>query len=56
VLISSKAIEEDRMKAVVQACKERGVIILVTGFELQPLMHDDDPLIAPTLSSRPVEQ
>jgi len=55
LLISSKAIEEDRMKTVVQACKERGVVILVTGFELHPLLHDDEPLIAPTLSARPVE-
>jgi UDP-GlcNAc:undecaprenyl-phosphate GlcNAc-1-phosphate transferase len=56
MLISSKAIEENRLKAVVQACKERGVVILVTGFELHPLMHDDEPLIAPTLLSPPVEQ
>ncbi|HET9845015.1 MAG TPA: hypothetical protein VFQ02_04665 [Nitrospira sp.] len=56
LLISSKAIEEDRLKAVVQACRERGVIILVTGFELHPLMQDDEPLMAPTLSIAPVEQ
>ena len=51
LLISSKAIAEDRMKAVVQACKERGVIILVTGFELHPLMQEREPLVAPILSS-----
>lgn len=56
MLISSKAIEEDRMKAVVQTCKERGVIILVTGFELHPLMQDCEPLVTPTLSSQQAEQ
>jgi UDP-GlcNAc:undecaprenyl-phosphate GlcNAc-1-phosphate transferase len=53
MLISSKAIDEDRMRAVVQACKERGVIILVTGLELRPLMQDHEPLVAPTLTSLP---
>lgn len=51
ILISSKAIEKDRMKAVINACKDRGVIILVTGFKLHPLMQDHEPLVAPTLSS-----
>ena len=53
MLISSKAIDEDRMRAVVQACKERGVMILVTGLELRPLMQDHEPLVAPTLTSLP---
>jgi FlaA1/EpsC-like NDP-sugar epimerase len=53
MLISSKAIDDDRMRAVVQACKERGVMILVTGLELRPLMQDHEPLVAPTLTSLP---
>jgi UDP-GlcNAc:undecaprenyl-phosphate GlcNAc-1-phosphate transferase len=55
MLISSKAIEENRMKGVVQACKDRGIIILVTGLELNPFVQEYESLVQPTLASRPAE-
>ena len=55
VLISSKAIEENRLKEVVQACKERGVIILVTGLEMSPLMKGSESSVEPILSSSAAE-
>src|SRR5262249_2352399 len=36
VLISSKAIEEDRLREVSQACKVRGISILQTSFHFTP--------------------
>ena len=48
ILVSSKAIGQNRMKEVVQACKERGVSILVTGLELHPLEQDCNPWPSPS--------
>ena len=55
ILISSKTIDDDCIKTVIKACKDRGVIILATGFKLDPLMQDNELLVAPTLSSRPAK-
>jgi UDP-GlcNAc:undecaprenyl-phosphate GlcNAc-1-phosphate transferase len=53
ILISSKSIEQDHMKEVVQACRERGVNILMTGLELHPLAQAFTPLDQQTLSAPP---
>ena len=56
VLISSKTIEGDRLREVIQACKERGVIILVTGLEFHPLEEEDESFVEQTVSSRPANE
>jgi UDP-GlcNAc:undecaprenyl-phosphate GlcNAc-1-phosphate transferase len=43
VLVSSKSIGKDRLQEVVQACQERGVMILVTGLEFRPLEPAPEP-------------
>ena len=53
VLVSSKTIEGDRFREVIQACKERGVIILVTGLEFHPVVVVEEPFVEQTVSSRP---
>jgi UDP-GlcNAc:undecaprenyl-phosphate GlcNAc-1-phosphate transferase len=54
VLVSSKTIEGDRLREVIQACKERGVMILVTGLEFHPLeVEDDESFIEQTVASHP---
>jgi hypothetical protein len=52
VLVSSKTIEGDRFREVIQACKERGVIILVTGLEFHPVVVVEEPFVEQTVSSR----
>jgi hypothetical protein len=41
------------MKEVVQACKSRGVSILMTGLELHPLEQECESLAQPNLSTLP---
>lgn len=53
ILVSSKAIGQNRMKEVVQACKSRGVSILLTGLELHPLEQECESLAQPNLSTLP---
>jgi len=53
MLVSSKTIKEDRMKVVAEACKDRGVLILMTGLELHPLEQEYASLTQPTLTTRP---
>ena len=53
ILVSSKAIGQNRMKEVVQACKSRGVSILMTGLELHPLEQECESLAQPNLSTPP---
>jgi len=53
ILVSSKAIGQTRMKEVVQACKARGVSILMTGLELHPLEQECESLAQPNLSTLP---
>jgi FlaA1/EpsC-like NDP-sugar epimerase len=52
-LVSSKSIQQDRMKDVAKACKERGVNVLLTSMELQPLPQELESLDQPTYSTRP---
>ena len=52
-LVSSKSIQGDRMKDVAKACKERGVNILLTSLELQPLPQELESLDQPAFSTRP---
>ena len=53
ILISSKSIKQDHMKEVVQACRERGVNLFVTGMELHPLAQEFEPLHQQTFSTPP---
>jgi len=53
ILISSKSIRQDHMKQVVQACRERGVNMFVTGMELHPLAQEFQPSHQQTLSTPP---
>jgi FlaA1/EpsC-like NDP-sugar epimerase len=54
VLVSSKTIEGDRLREVIQACNERGAIILEAGLEFHPLEEEDDEsFIEQTVSSHP---
>jgi FlaA1/EpsC-like NDP-sugar epimerase len=55
VLVSSKTIEGNRLREVIQACKQRGVIILMTGLEFHPL-EEDKSFVEQTVSSRPAEK
>ena len=52
VLVSSKTIERDRLKEVIQACKERGIIILVTGFEFHPVDEECESFVEQPVASR----
>jgi UDP-GlcNAc:undecaprenyl-phosphate GlcNAc-1-phosphate transferase len=53
VLISSKAIQADHMKEVVEAGKDRGVNIFMTGLELHPISQAIDSLNPATYSTPP---
>jgi UDP-GlcNAc:undecaprenyl-phosphate/decaprenyl-phosphate GlcNAc-1-phosphate transferase len=52
VLVSSKTIKGDRLKEVVQACKERGIIILVTGLEFHPVEEESESFTEETVFSQ----
>jgi UDP-GlcNAc:undecaprenyl-phosphate GlcNAc-1-phosphate transferase len=56
MLVSSKTIEGERLREVIQACKERGVIILVTGLEFHPVEEERESFVEQTVSSRPAEK
>lgn len=56
VLVSSKTIEGNRLREVIQACKQHGVIILMTGLEFHPLEEEDKSFVEQTVSSRPAEK
>ena len=57
VLISSTTIKGDRLREVIQACKERGIIyILVTGLEFKPVEQEHESFVEQTISSRPAEK
>lgn len=63
VLISSKMIEAERLKSVIEACKDRGVIVLATGLEFRALEQAPEPspeteqalLNSPSQAAIPVE-
>jgi UDP-GlcNAc:undecaprenyl-phosphate GlcNAc-1-phosphate transferase len=56
VLISSKTIEGDRLREVIQACKERGVTILQAEFRFRPLDTDGEPLTEQTVLAGPPKE
>ena len=53
ILISSKSITDNHMRDAVQAGKERGVNVFVTGMELHPIDQNNDSLNQATVSTRP---
>ena len=56
VLISSKTIEGERLREVIQACKERDVIVLMTGLEFHPVEQEDESFVEQTVSSRQAKE
>jgi UDP-GlcNAc:undecaprenyl-phosphate GlcNAc-1-phosphate transferase len=53
ILISSKSIQAGHMKIVVEAGKDRGVNVFLTGLELHPIPQGIDSLNQATFSTRP---
>jgi len=53
ILISSKSIQSGHMKVVVEAGKDRGVNMFMTGLELHPISQSIDSLNQATFSTRP---
>ena len=56
VLISSKTIEGERLREVIQACKERDVIVLMTGLEFHPVEQEDESLVEQTVRFHPAKE
>ena len=53
ILISSKSIQSGHMKVVVEAGKDRGVNMFMTGLELHPISQSIASLNQATFSTRP---
>ncbi|HKT35030.1 MAG TPA: hypothetical protein VJR03_09375, partial [Nitrospira sp.] len=53
ILISSKSIQANHMKVVVQAGRERGVNLFATGMELHPIPQNSEPVDQTAVSTRP---
>ena len=53
LLVSSKSIEGDRLREVIQACKERGVIVLMAGLEFHPVENKHESFVEQISSSMP---